>query len=362
VAGALTDSFRALTGRSAALVFLGGRLAERIEDVASGLAKAELGIPVLLASGAGVLSERGEIEGEPAAAGLVMRGGSPTAVVAKAGTLDDATTLLAARLAEDGRQGNATTLVFAQADGFGVDSLEPLAAIRAGNVVGAGTPGNAPVVAVTADGTVQVGNVGALSMRGLTPAHVRASPACRLLMPLRPITAASGNMLEEIGGEPALDVLKGAAAGITGQPLVLTVLAPETTPPDAARAELVLRGIQGVDPARRSILLSGELKVGWRAAFAVRDPASARADLELCTRELARETAGAAPRFGVYVSCAGRGSSLYGAPDIDLRVLRGKFPDVPFVGLHSAFEIAPFEGRPSMHFYTGVVALFTQPS
>src|SRR6185295_12972176 len=112
---------------------------------------------------------------------------------------------------------------------------------------------------------------------------------------------------------------------LSGQPLILTALAPETSPEDAIRSELIVRGIQGVDPARRAILLSGDLEIGWRVAFAVRDAASARSDLELCVRELGREAGGAAPLFGVYVSCAGRGASLYGSPDVDLRILRGRF-------------------------------------
>jgi small ligand-binding sensory domain FIST len=249
-----------------------------------------------------------------------------------------------------------------RAEGFSLESLEPLLSARTASLIGAGTPGSAPIAAVDREGRLELGRLGALLMRGLTPARVRSSPACRLLTPLRPITAARGPLLLEIGGERALEVLKGAAEDLVGQPLILTMLAPETTPPDQIRGELIVRGIQGVDPARGAIVLSGELKVGWRVAFAVRDAASARNDLELCARELARETGGAAPAFGLYLSCAGRGSSLYGSPDVDLRVLRGRFPEVPFVGLHSAFEIAPFDGTPSVHFYTGVIALFTRPS
>jgi small ligand-binding sensory domain FIST len=97
-------------------------------------------------------------------------------------------------------------------------------------------------------------------------------------------------------------------------------------------------------------------------AFAVRDAAAARIDLEAITARLSRETAGAAPRFGVYVSCAGRGASLYGAQDVDTRVIRGRFPDLPLVGLHSSFEIAPHGGSPALQLYTGVLTLFTVPS
>jgi len=97
-------------------------------------------------------------------------------------------------------------------------------------------------------------------------------------------------------------------------------------------------------------------------AFDVEQVRGGVEDLELCVRELGRDAGGAAPLFGVYVSCAGRGSGLYGSPDVDLRILRGRFPEVPWVGMHSAFEIAPFQGKANVHFYTGVVGLFTQPS
>jgi small ligand-binding sensory domain FIST len=99
-----------------------------------------------------------------------------------------------------------------------------------------------------------------------------------------------------------------------------------------------------------------------RMAFAVRDGATARQDLEAVVRDLARETAGAAPRFGVYLNCAGRGSSLYGTPDVDIRILRARLGELPIIGMQSSFEIAPVLGRPRLQLYTGVLGLFTAPS
>jgi small ligand-binding sensory domain FIST len=362
VAAGLVESFRSFKAPSAGLVFVGGSLGDRVQEVAEALAAATLGFPMLVAGAAGVISERGELENEPAATALAFRGGKPEAIVTTAANHEDASSALAQRLTALGRGQSSTAIVFARSEGFSVDSIEPLLAAKMANLVGAGTLGSAPIAAIDREGRLGLGMLGALLMRGLTPARVRASPACRLLMPLRPITACRGPLLVEIGGEPALEVLQGAAAGLEGQPLVLTVLAPETASEESARSELVVRGIQGVDPARQAILLSGELKTGWRVAFAVRDAAAARADLELCTRDLARETGGAAPLFGVYLSCAGRGTALHDGPDVDLRVLRGRFPDVPLVGMQSAFELAPFDGRAAVHFYTGVLALFTAPS
>jgi small ligand-binding sensory domain FIST len=361
-AGAL-EALQGVARPTAGLVFLSGALAERSRDVAAALGRAELGMPVVIVTGAGVLSERGEIEGQSAGAGLVFSGGRPEARAFSAASTDDAAMALAGEFTVLAQKKNATALVFAQSRGFGVDSIEPFAAVPGLHVAGAGTTGDSPVLVVQAGGQVQEGSIGGLLVRGLTPARIRSSPACKLLMPLRPITAARGPMLVEIGGEPALDVLEAVAHHLEGQPLVLTVLAPDQDEGAAGgRPELLVRGIQGVDPARRAILLSGDLKVGSKIAFAVRDAGAARTDLELVTRELGREAAGAAPLFGVYLNCAGRGSDLYSTADVDLRILRERFPDVPLTGMQSAFEIAPYAGRPAVHFYTGVVALFTMPS
>jgi small ligand-binding sensory domain FIST len=64
----------------------------------------------------------------------------------------------------------------------------------------------------------------------------------------------------------------------------------------------------------------------------------------------------------LYINCAGRGSSLYGQYDVDTRILRARFGDLPFAGIQSSFEIAPYCGRPALQLYTGVVAVFTTPS
>jgi small ligand-binding sensory domain FIST len=265
--------------------------------------------------------------------------------------------------------GRSTALVFAQSKGFGIDSIEPLADVKGVTIVGGGTPGDTPLVAIARDGSVSSGRFGALVVRRLAPAHVRVSAACRLLMPLAPITEARGAAVLRIDGEPALDVLRSAASGLEGQPLVLAVLATQSPSRNVAddgdepeRPELLVRGIQGVDPSQGAIVVSGEARAGVRMAFAIRDPVAARSDLEMASRELERDIAGAQPLFGIYVSCAGRGTALYGSADVDVRIVRTRFPDTPFVGLHSAFEIAPCAGRPAVQLYTGVIAVFCAPS
>jgi small ligand-binding sensory domain FIST len=188
--------------------------------------------------------------------------------------------------------------------------------------------------------------------------------ASRLITQLSPITRASGNLLLEIAGEDALDVLSGAGQGLEGQPLIFVALASEAAARSSSSrsVEVLMRPIQGIDPARRGIMLSEEVKPGTYAAFAIRDAAAARSDMESTVRELERDSAGAMPRFAIYINCAGRGSGLYETPNVDTRLIRGRFGGIPIVGFQSAFELAPYADHLALHLYTGVLALFTSPS
>jgi small ligand-binding sensory domain FIST len=171
-------------------------------------------------------------------------------------------------------------------------------------------------------------------------------------------------MVLRIDDRPALDVLTEAGRGLTDRPLVFTVLAePEGVgAAHGGRPDLLVRGVQGVDSDRGGLMVSNEVAEGMRITFAVRDGRTAREDLEAITRELERDIAGAAPRFGLYLNCAGRGTDLYGAPDVDSRILRSRFPGVPIAGMQSSFELAPHLGRATLQLYTGVLGLFTSPS
>jgi small ligand-binding sensory domain FIST len=346
-------------GRSAGgLLFTTGLSEAAVGALAQAIARAELGCPLLLANGAGVLTERGEIEGEAATAGLLWSSGE-----AKAWTVADSASELCSavgrRLSERSPAPEAA-LVLLKSAGLRPDALEALHGLKLAQLIGAGTVGDADVYAVTANGELSRGQGGALVLGGNTPL-VTSSPACRLLMPLREITKTRGSMVLSIEGEPALEVLSAVAEALVDQPLVFVALANESGH-DGLLPPLLLRAVQGVDPARHGLVISEEVRPGMRLAFAVRDAAAAKADLELRSRELLRQAAGAAPRFGIYLDCTGRGTSLYQKPGVDLRILKARFGEIPWLGLSSSFEIAPYAGNPAMQLYSGVIGLFTAPS
>lgn len=380
-ARAFTQAARRVARPSGAVLFAAGSVGERVLELGRAVARAAPGLPLCVVTGAGVVSEKGEVEGQSAATGIIWSGGRTEAFSVSGNNAEALGSQLSSAIrAIEGAAQSTTALVFARPNGLAPHVLEPLGELRRTRVLGAGTVGEAPVVSVAADGQVSVGQAGGLVLTGLSAPLVRASAACRLLMPLRVITKTRGSMVLEIEGAPALEVLSSVADNLQDQPLVFVALAP---PPrddpsnidptlehrleprgerSAERPEVLIRAVQGVDPVRRGLLVSDEVRPGMRLAFAVRDAKAAREDLQTAVRELLREANGAAPRFGIYLNCAGRGSSLYGQKDVDLKILKARLGDLPLAGMQSSFEVSEVGGKPALQLYTGVLGVFTAPS
>lgn len=358
VARAAAEARRTMPRASGGLVFASGALLSDIGGLAERLREALPDTPLLVVGGHGVLSDRGEIERETAASGILWQAGRSTTLAVDAdGDLDSTLATALSPLASR----TASAFVFTSPRGSQPHSVEPLAGLPFRALSGAGTAGDRQVAAIMPGREIEIGAGGALVASGLHGPILTSSPACRLLMPLGRITKARGPTVLEIEGEPALEMLSASAKNLPDQPLVLAALANEATSGEE-RPVLLVRGIQGVDPACQGVLIGEEIREGMLMAFAVRDAHAARADLEAAVQRLGRETAGALPSFGVYLSCAGRGAALYGAPDVDVRLIRARFSDVPLAGMHSSYEIAPHQGAPALQLYTGVLAMFTVPS
>ncbi|MCA9646250.1 MAG: FIST C-terminal domain-containing protein, partial [Myxococcales bacterium] len=279
------------SSRGAALVFVCGQLAQVLPELAEGIAAAKLGIPVLIAAGTAVLTQAGEVEDQSAASGLVWTGGRAEPVCVDSRSPEDLGETLSRMIQDRTAKTAPTVLLFPRSEGFSPEALSPLYESRGTpHVFGGGTIGPHGAYLVPARGAPTTGSACLLFLRGISPPQLRTSPACRLLTPLRPVTEVRGPMVLEIDGEPALDVLSEAGQELGEERLMFVALAPEEggAPTLGGRADVILRGVQGVDPVRRGILVSDEVREGMRLGLAVRDPQAARSDLDAVTRELVR--------------------------------------------------------------------------
>ncbi|MES2943541.1 MAG: FIST N-terminal domain-containing protein [Pseudomonadota bacterium] len=222
----------------------------------------------------------------------------------------------------------------------------------------------------------------------------RVTQGCQPVSPHHKITASEGNVVTELDGQPALDVLLADLKVTLEQPRdalakVRNTLVGLSDPKDAFSdagtrragqfgADVVVRHIIGLDPSRKGVAVSGAPAVGMTLAFCERNAQAAKADLvrvcaeireELEPEEMSLEVASAlrapeaesAPHAArriagaIYVSCSGRGGPHFGAPSAELQIIRRALGDVPLVGFFAGGEIA----RHHLYGYTGVLTVFT---
>ena len=217
----------------------------------------------------------------------------------------------------------------------------------------------------------------------------RVTQGCQPIAAQRIITACDGHVLTELDGEPALDVLLRDLGITLDQPqaamirLRATLVGLTETGSDVVGrtghfgADVTVRHIIGLDPARRGVAIAQLVTPGMRMAFCQRNVQAARADLIRICAEIREElepeemphavaTALAAPTVvagpsperriagAVYVSCAGRGGPHFGGPSAELQIVRRALGDVPLVGFFASGEIA----RHHLYGYTGVLTVF----
>lgn len=342
------------------ILFLSGPLSQQLDRLGEALVGVAKGVPMLVVPGDGVLTERGEVERESAAAAVAWTGGVTRVLAVRATETDEACRLLAytaGRALE--HQSCTAALVFTRGLGLTQQALEPLQRLPAAPPVFGGASTSPDLLTVDASGETKLASAAAFLLNGLAAPIVGSSLACRLVSAPLQITKAHGSTVLELDGEPALDALSQAGSRLVGEPLLLVALVPGPEEPPRAS---ILRAVQGVDPIRGGLVLSDRAPEGAWLAFAAREASAARADLERMLRDVATEARGAAVRFALYVNGRGRGTGLYGSSDVDCRLIRGRFGDLPLAGFTSAFEFVALDGRVNLQLYSGALALFTIPS
>ena len=113
-------------------------------------------------------------------------------------------------------------------------------------------------------------------------------------------------------------------------------------------------GARWIDPEHGWIVLGAEVAPGDQILFCRRDPESARADMSRMLRQLKGRIPGL-PKAGVYVSCIGRGTALFGEPGVETEMIRDTLGDFPLIGFFANGEIS----RDRLYGHTGVLTLFT---
>jgi small ligand-binding sensory domain FIST len=347
---------------AAIVVFASGLSQAALATLAHQYAALRPGVAAVFVGGTAVFTEAGPPRSATTVAGLAFRG-EPAHAWSLTESTADAQQRGLRRAIPDARRPSDLALMFCEPGGFDAGLLELLRHEKLPPcILGAGIAAQPEVLLVTEESAVQAGPTGLLVVPGGAKAlSLVSSPACRLLLPPRPITRGRAGLVSEIAHQPALEVLELAGSSLDTQPLILALVS--AAPKVEGRApELLVYGIQGVDPARGAVFISPEVEPGMHIAFAVTDAAAAHVDLERRVSELSRDVQGSLPRCGLYFTSPARAVNPYGSLEADCRTLQARFPDLPWLGMVGSFALAPHAGLPAVHSHAGVFALFTSPS
>jgi small ligand-binding sensory domain FIST len=231
-------------------------------------------------------------------------------------------------------------------------------------------PGAQPSLAI--DGLVlPQGSVAGVSFSGTLGLQAVVAQGCRPLGPSFQVTACEQNVITELNNKPALQLLQDLASSATGEEqeqirsgLVCGIAAAT----EDEEEDYLIRQITGLVPTVNGIAIGGQVNVGDRFCFHIRDKSTAEQDLQLMvqrakTHRLFDETK-AKPVAAVQISCVARGRGLFDVPNVDLSNIQNLL-DGPVAGFFANGEIGPVgiagfsttNSKTYLHTFTTVAAL-----
>jgi small ligand-binding sensory domain FIST len=193
------------------------------------------------------------------------------------------------------------------------------------------------------------------------------SQGCRPIGPPMAVTAATGNVLIELAGTPALQKLEEILAGLPPAEQALASsglqlgIAMNEYADEHDRGDFLIRPILGLDPDSSGLVVGDLVEVGSTVRLQVRDAEGADEDLCAVLSSFRGGRPGVAG--ALLFSCNGRGGHLFGASlggaDHDVRVVRRELgTDGGVAGFFAGGEIGPVAGRNHLHGFTASVLAF----
>ena len=212
--------------------------------------------------------------------------------------------------------------------------------------------------------TFSEGAVG-VALSGNVALDTVVAQGCRPVGDLMRVTGCDGNLLYELDGRPAFEVLQELFASLderdrhlASTALFVGVLMDEFRE-EPRVGDFLIRNLIGVDPRRGAVAVGEYLQEGMRLRFHLRDAETSAEDLHAMLKGYEKSSPEtASPSGALLFSCLGRGEGLYGLPNFDTGVFREHLGDVPVGGFFCNGEIGPVGGATFLHGYTSSFGLF----
>jgi small ligand-binding sensory domain FIST len=219
----------------------------------------------------------------------------------------------------------------------------------------AGSPGGNRLV--LDDRVVDEGAVGVFVDGGSIEVRTLVSQGCRPIGRPYVVTRADQNLIEELGGKPAIERLQELAGAASEEERELlrgglhVGLVVDEHKAEFGRGDFLVRNLLGADESSGALAVGEQVSVGQTVQFHVRDAGAADEDL----REM---LTGVDADAALLFTCNGRGRHLFTVPDHDAGMVENLLGPIPLAGAFCAGEIGPVGGRNFLHGFTASLALF----
>ncbi len=224
---------------------------------------------------------------------------------------------------------------------------------------GAAAPGKARLICgrqVLNRGAVVARVSGDFQLRGIV------SQGCRPIGKPMVITRAERNLIQQLGGQTALQQLESIfqTLPVREQQMVnrgLHVgLAISEYRDHFQQGDFLIRNVLGVDQETGAIVIADYVRVGQTMQFQIRDHETAHLEFQHLLNRLAASSPNT--RGGLLFTCNGRGTRLFGSEHHDAGLIRETVGSVPISGFFAAGEAGPVSGRNFLHGFTASLVLF----
>lgn len=200
-----------------------------------------------------------------------------------------------------------------------------------------------------------------VSFSGPVEVETIVSQGCRPVGRPMVITKSHDNIVEALGGRPALEVLRETVMELSEEDrqhlangLFLGRAISEYRD-RFGRGDFLVRNVIGVDDEGKALGVADYVRTGQTVQFHVRDAATAGEDLGLL---LEAQKGGSPAAGGLLFSCNGRGTRLFDVRGHDIGLARQAMPATPVAGFFAAGELGPVGGKNFIHGHTASFALF----
>ena len=214
------------------------------------------------------------------------------------------------------------------------------------------------------DQVLRQGLVG-VSLSGPISITPVVSQGCRPIGELLLVTKAKENVIQEIRGHPAIEILRAvyesaptAEKALIHQGLFVGCVVGRADKAESRR-EFLIRNLLGIVESK-GLAVNTLVKKGQVIQFHVRDARSASREMKaLLTGKIAAMDQ--APGGGLLFSCNGRGRRMFGIPDHDITLVNRHARGCQVAGFFAGGEIGPLGGRAYIHGFTSSLILFNAP-